>query len=136
MRQDVGSAIESLIALDQELTLLETDCYPYLVSVSASMVGGPPLKANLQQMLALRFLFNGLTFEIHTRLSYPWFSGVSSAQDDPKYNFQIVRSRTKVLDTCRNTILLLRHIDLDASTPLLYVSYHLSKAMCGLPFLI
>lgn len=109
----------ALASLDRELSLLEAEFYPVLGSSTESIIDQKQQEVTTKQTIALRFMFNGLAFDLHTRLTYPWCAGVSAARNDAQHHFQMLRSQSYVLDTCRNTTLLLRHISLDASTPLL-----------------
>lgn len=101
LRQNLDYTLQAIYELDQELAVLESESDPFLGS---SMEGLKWLdELSMKQTIALRFMFYGLTFDLHTRLTYPWCSGVSTLQSG-----QMLRSRMVVLDSCRNTILLTR----------------------------
>jgi hypothetical protein len=116
LRQNLDNTLQAVSELDRELAVPESVSVPFLGSSMDFYSSKWSDDISIKQTIALRFMFYGLTFDLHTRLTYPWCSGVSTLQDD---NMRMTRSRMIVLDTCRNAILLTRHVSIDASTPLL-----------------
>lgn len=97
--------MQTLSKLDRELSMLEPESYPTLGSPAESLlIIQEQHSITLDQNLALRFMFNGLVFDLHARLTYPWCSGASAAQHVPNHAIQVLRSQSMVLDTCRNTV--------------------------------
>lgn len=119
LRQSTSLILQAIRELDDELIHLEFDYQSILVPDVDHCLSKAPQSLTLQQLTILRSMFYTLTFDIHTRVTYPWCSGVTALNKDSSQDLRRIRSRFVVLDTCRNAVLLMRHIKVDANTPLM-----------------
>lgn len=129
-RQNPESLAHAVATLGDELALLKQSAEPFLQLESASIPAHPPNGMTLQQLAILRCTYYNVALDIHTALTYPWYANLFSPSSDHTIRNQVERSSQTVVKTCRDAIFLTQHIQLDASTPGMYVKSN--YAMLGL----
>lgn len=78
-----------------------------------------PWAINREQAIYAQLAFNGLLLDIHSVLTFPWFSEKLCSREHPEFRNQMVISSEIVAEASRSIILSTVHLPIDCSSPVL-----------------
>ena len=104
--------------LDQRLNLLKNDLETFIVLGNPVNPDRLPLGLNVQQTVYIQCTYHSIMIDIHNTLTYPWSRNVLGLPPDRFVQSQVEKSFAVIADTCRNSMLTLQHVHIDAATPL------------------
>lgn len=105
--------------LDRKFAAMQNSIQPILDLSRPANRGHLPDSLSSQHVVYLQYAYFSTLLDIHTALTCPWIQDILGLTQHATLSAQIERSTQIVAQACRDAILITRHIEIDASTPLL-----------------
>lgn len=118
-RNGPEALVNTVSELDRKFAAMQSSIKPILDLSGSGTRAQLPDSLGSQHVVYLQFAYFTTLLDIHTALTCPWIQNILALMQHATLGAQIERSTQIVAQACRDAILVTRHIEIDASTPLL-----------------